>query len=155
MLQQGIITPSSSPWMAPAAFVPKKSGDLCIYIDYREFKKQTTKDAYPLPLPDKVQDHLAGSTMLFSTLDPPEWILTITNKAGRSGKKQSSALGPGMGLYQFCQMPFGLTGACSSFQWLMDSVFHGLPFVTTYIDGVLIHSSSTQGTVTKSFSAAH
>ena len=24
----------------------------------------------------------------------------------------------------------------------MDSVFHGLPFVTTYIDDVLIHSSS-------------
>ena len=47
-----------------------------------------------------------------------------------------------MGLYQFCQMPFGLTGAPSSFQRLMDSVFHGLPFVTTYIDDVLIHSSS-------------
>ena len=39
-------------------------------------------------------------------------------------------------------MPFGLTGAPSSFQRLMDSVFHGLPFVTTYIDDVLIHSSS-------------
>ena len=47
-----------------------------------------------------------------------------------------------MGLYQFCQMPFGLTGAPSSFQRLMDSIFHGLPFVTTYIDDVLIHSSS-------------
>ena len=47
-----------------------------------------------------------------------------------------------MRLYQFCQMPFGLTGAPSSFQQLMDSVFHGLPFVTTYIDDVLIHCSS-------------
>ena len=28
----------------------------------------TSKDAYPLPLPDEVQDHLAGSTV-FSTLD--------------------------------------------------------------------------------------
>ena len=47
-----------------------------------------------------------------------------------------------MGLYQFCQMPFGLTGTPSSFQRLIDSVFQGLPFVTTYIDDVLIHSSS-------------
>ena len=46
-----------------------------------------------------------------------------------------------MGLYQFCQMPFGLTGTPSSFQRLIDSVFQGLPFVTTYIDDVLIHSS--------------
>ena len=68
MLEQGIITQSSSPWMAPAMFVPKKSGDLHICIDYRELNKQTTKDAYPLPLPDEVQDRLAGST-IFSTLD--------------------------------------------------------------------------------------
>ena len=47
-----------------------------------------------------------------------------------------------MGLYQFCQMPFGLTGDPSSFQRIMGSVFQGLPFVTTYIDDVLIHSSS-------------
>ena len=46
-----------------------------------------------------------------------------------------------MWLYQFHQIPFGLTGAPSSFQRLMDSMFHGLPFITTYIDDVLIHFS--------------
>ena len=30
--------------------------------------KQTTKDAYPLPVSDKVQDYSAGSA-IFSTLD--------------------------------------------------------------------------------------
>ena len=67
MLEQGIITQSSSPWKAPAVFVPKKSGDLRICIDYCELNKQTTKE-YLLPLPDEVQDRLAGST-IFSTLD--------------------------------------------------------------------------------------
>ena len=33
MLAQGIIKESSSPWMAPAVFVPKKSGELRICID--------------------------------------------------------------------------------------------------------------------------
>ena len=49
--------------------------------------------------------------------------------------------GPGMGLYEFYRMPFGITGGPSSFQRLMDKVLHGLlPFVTSYIDDVLVHS---------------
>ena len=68
MLKQGIIQESRSPWMAPAIFVLKKSGEIHLCIDYCEFNKKTTKDTYPLPLPDKVQDQLADSTM-FSTLD--------------------------------------------------------------------------------------
>ena len=38
-------------------------------------------------------------------------------------------------------MPFGLTGAPSSFQRLMNQIFRELPFVTTYVDDILIHST--------------
>ena len=41
MLDQGIIRESSSPWMAPAVFVLKKSGELRMCIDYRELNKKT------------------------------------------------------------------------------------------------------------------
>ena len=47
-------------------------------------------------------------------------------------------------LYQFKQMPFGLTGAPGSFQRLMDKVMRGLPFVATYIDDVLVHSKNME-----------
>ena len=63
MLKQGIIEESSSPWMAPAVFVKNKSRELRICVDYRELNKKTTKDAYPLPLPDEVQNRLAGATI--------------------------------------------------------------------------------------------
>ena len=52
--------------------------------------------------------------------------------------------GPGMGLFQFTRTPFGLSNAPGSFQRLMDTVCRGLPFVTTYLDDVLVHSESVQ-----------
>ena len=52
--------------------------------------------------------------------------------------------GPGLELYQLCHMPFGLSGAPSSFQRLMDKVLRGLSFATTYVDDILVHSASEQ-----------
>ena len=48
--------------------------------------------------------------------------------------------GPGMVLYNFRRMPFGLSGAPGTFQRLMDKILCGLPFVTTYIDDILVYS---------------
>ena len=39
MLQQCIIQESSSPWLAPCVFVPKRNGEIRICIDYRELNK--------------------------------------------------------------------------------------------------------------------
>ena len=139
MLVQGIIEESCSPWMAPAVFVRKKSGEIRLCVDYRELNKKTTKDAYPLPLPDEVQDQLKGAKV-FTTLDLQcgYWQMPV-NSTDR--EKTAFCPGPGMGLFQFCRMPFGLAGAPSSFQRLMNQIFRGLPFVTTYIDDVLVHSA--------------
>ena len=67
MLEEGIIE-SSSAWMPPAVFVCKKMGDIRLCVDNQELSKRTVKDVYPLPRPDEMQDHLAGSKV-FSTLD--------------------------------------------------------------------------------------
>ena len=52
--------------------------------------------------------------------------------------------GPGLGLFQFRRMPFGLSGAPASFQRLMDKICRDLPFTTTYLDDLLIHSQTLQ-----------
>lgn len=142
MLKEGIIEECSSPWLAPAVFVRKKTGDIRICVDYRELNKRTVKDAYPLPRPDEVQDRLAGS-VIFSTLDLQSgyWQLPV-NSSDRA--KTAFSPGPGLGLFQFRRMPFGLSGAPASFQRLMDTILRDLPFVTTYLDDVLIHSASIE-----------
>ena len=41
-------------------------------------------------------------------------------------------------------MPFGLLGAPALFQHVMDTILRDLPFVTTYLDDVLITSPSIE-----------
>ena len=100
------------------------------------------KRCLPLPLPDEVQDRLAKSTV-FSTLDLQSgyWHLPL-NQTGK--EKTAFCPGPGMGLYQFCRMPFGLTGDPSSFQRLMDTALRGLLFVLIYLYDILIHSPTLE-----------
>ena len=139
MLEREIITESSSPYCSPAVFVKKKDGDLRICIDYRRLNAKTFKDSYPLPLPDEVQERLAGAAK-FSKLDLNSgyWQVPL-----HCNDREMSAFspGPGMGLFQFNVMPFGLTNAPGTFQRMMDSVLRGLEeFCFTFVDDILIFS---------------
>ena len=140
MLAEGIIEESSSPWMAPAVYTKKKSGEIQLCVDYRALNKNMVKDAYPLPLPDEVQDRLSGCGM-FSTLDLQSgyWQLPVHHS---DCEKTAFCPGPGLGLFQFLRMPFGLSGAPPSFQRLMNKLFRDVSFVTTYLDDILIHSKT-------------
>ena len=99
MLAQEIIEESCSPWMAPAVFVRKKPGEIRLCVDCRKLNKKTTKDAYPIPLPDEVQDQLEGAKV-FTTLDLQcgYWQMPV-NPTDR--EKTAFCPGPGMGLFQF------------------------------------------------------
>jgi len=72
MLDKGVITPSNSPWSAPAILVPKKSPDgihkyrFC--VDFRELNSVTKFDFYPLPLCEETTGSLHGSRY-FTVLD--------------------------------------------------------------------------------------
>ena len=68
MLDQGIISPSTSPWAPSVILVPKKDGSLHFCIDYRKLNSATIHDAYPLPRIDDTLDSLQQAKFV-STLD--------------------------------------------------------------------------------------
>ena len=123
MLSQGIIVESTSPWLAPCVYVPKKNGELRICVDYRELSKCTAKNSYPLPLPDEVQDKIGGS-QIFSKLDCRKgfWQVPVAEK---DRHKTAFSPGPELGLFEFCRLLFGLSGSPGTFQLLMDKVLKG------------------------------
>ena len=104
MLRRNVIRISSSSWLSPPVMVKKKDGSLRFCIDYRGLNKVTSKDAYPLPLPDQVQDKLYGMEY-FTKLDLNSGYWQIPVKESEKNKTAFSP-GPGMGLknLMFCRL---------------------------------------------------
>lgn len=162
MLDQGIISPSVSPWSAPIWVVPKKqdaSGKpkWRIVIDYRKLNEITIGDAYPIPNITDILDQL-GHSKYFSTLDLASSFHQVMMKESDAEKTAFSVPGvssvPGIsgqpGHYQFNRMPFGLRNAPSTFQRLMNVVLSGLQGLHcyTYMDDIVIFGHDLKNHVT-------
>ena len=64
MAQEGIIRPNSSPWCAPAVYLPKSIGEIRICVDFFQLNHRTKKDSYPVPRADRPHQCLAGKQIL-------------------------------------------------------------------------------------------
>ncbi|EER05709.1 retrovirus polyprotein, putative [Perkinsus marinus ATCC 50983] len=136
--KQGVIRRSKSPYAAPCVYVAKKDGGVRMCVDYRKLNTASPPSAYPVPLPDFVQESLAGSKV-YTNLDLRSgyWQIPV-----RPSDVCKTAFCPGanLPLYEFLVMPFGLHSACGTFQDLMDRLLGDLPYVKVYLDDVLIFS---------------
>ena len=90
-------------------------------------EQEDHKGCIPTVTIDGVQDRLSKSA-IFSTLDLQSgyWQMLVNPE---DCAETAFCLGPGLSLYEFNRMPFGLTGAPSSFQRLMDKVLWHLPLL--------------------------
>ena len=62
LLDKGFIRPSILPWGALVLFVKKKYDSLRMCIDYRQLKKVTIKNKYPIPRIGDLFDQLQGAS---------------------------------------------------------------------------------------------
>jgi len=118
MLKTGVTEPSMSSWASLVCIVRKKDNTFRFCIDYRRVNEVSKKDAYPIPDIQDALDNLRGAKY-FATFDllSGYWQLGLTEMA-----KERSAFCTRRGLFHFTRMPFGLTGAPSTFCRLMSIV---------------------------------
>ena len=127
---------------APALFVKKKDGSLCLCIDYRELNKVMIKNKYPLPRIDDLFDQLQGATT-FSKINLRSGYHQLLVRPENVPK---TAFRIRYGHCEFLVMPFGFTNAPVVFMDLMNRVF--MPyldqFITVFIDDILIYSKTEE-----------
>ena len=139
MVNEGIIRPSSSPWCAPAVYVPKQNGEIRICVDFVQLNRCTKKDSYPVPRADRPHQRLAGKK-IFSKLDLQSayWQFPMHPS---SIEKTAFCPGPGYGLWEFVAMPYGLTGATQTCQRALDETFRECyDCVDNYVDDIIVFS---------------
>ena len=140
----GCIEKSNSPYASALVLVRKKSGGLRVCVDYRALNKDTEPDKYPIPRIDELIDRVGRcKAKVFSALDLMKGYHQVKMK---DEDKHKTAFVCHHGLYQYRRMPFGLTNAPATFQRLIDTIFTSKewPFVFTYLDDILIASSSIE-----------
>jgi transposase InsO family protein len=147
MLKQGVIEPCSSEWASNVVLVKKKDGSIRCAVDYRRVHSITKKDSYPLPRIDSCLDALRGST-LFSTLDLRSGYWQVRQDPLDADK---TAFVTRRGCFRFKVLSFGLTGAPSLFQRLMDMVMSGLTWISAlvYLDDIVVFSSNFEQHLTR------
>ena len=67
-LRQGIIRPSQSPYASQVVIVQKKSGEICLCVDYQKLNSITVRDTFPLPRIHKAWQAVHSSNW-FSSFD--------------------------------------------------------------------------------------
>jgi hypothetical protein len=151
MLVKGLITPCASPWAAPVILDPKKSPDgipkyrFC--TDFRGLSPVATVPVYRIP---DVKDNLSlmAGSRYFTLLDIDNayWNIPIPEE----GKDKTGFVTP-FGSFRYEKMAFGLSGAPSTFQRVMDAMLVGLRDVEVlvYLDDLLLFSETIEDLVRK------
>ena len=143
MLDVGAIRPSNSPWARAIALLWIKDRKLWFCIDLQKLNARTIEDAYSLPRIDETLDCLNGAEW-FSSLDLKSeyWQVEVEED---SKALTAFTVGP-LGFYECECIPFGLTNAPATFQWLMQSCLGNLHlhYCIIYLHNVIVFSTTPE-----------
>ena len=145
LLEDGIITESTSPWNSPILVVPKKAGvdgekRWRLLADFRRLNEKTIGDAHPLPDITEILDQL-GQSKYFTCLD---MVMGYHQIALAPGQGPQTAFSTKQGHWEYTRLLFGLKTAPATFQKLMNSELSGLTGTRcfVYLDDIVIYAKS-------------
>lgn len=137
MLRMGIIRRSTSEWSSPVVMIRKPDDSYRFCIDYRKVNAVSRVCAYPLPYMDVILRKLQHAKYI-SSLDCSGafWQIPLTERS----IPITAFTVPGMGLFEFVRMPYGLAGGPSTFQMLADKIItpEMEPYAFAYLDDLII-----------------
>ena len=116
------------------------SGDLQICVDYRKLNDVTMVTSYPLPNITETLDKLAGASY-FTSIDMVSRYHQV--EVAEEDKEKTAFVSP-YGLYQYCRMPYGLTGAPATFQSVVEDMIQVLDTedIMAYLDDVICYHTT-------------
>jgi hypothetical protein len=122
----------------------KKPGDtkLRMCMDYRALNALTVKNATPMPDAEQLMDRLQGA-QYFSKIDLASGYHQVRLS---EASVPLSAFKTRMGLFEWRVLPFGMTGAPSTFSRLMHHILRDTldRSVVVYLDDILIYSRTRE-----------
>ena len=113
-------------------------------VDYWRLNATSQTNAYPMPRIDDLIDQL-GHAQFLSTLDLTRGYWQVP--MGRGSCHKTAFVTPS-GQFQFTVMPFGLSGAPSTFQQMITKDTRD--FAAAYLDDLIVYSDRTTYSISRS-----
>jgi hypothetical protein len=142
LLQAGFIQPCRyADWVSNIILVEKKNTrKIQICVDFRNLNRATPKDEYPIPVADLLVDSASGNKVI-SFLDGNVGYNQIIMV--KEGMRKTAFCCPGfIGLFEWVITSFGLKNADTTYQRVMNLIFHDLlrVLMEVYIDDMVVKS---------------
>ena len=142
MLGKKFIVPLKSPAEALVLFTKKKSGRLCLYVDYRSLNAITKKNKHPLPLMQTFLDFFKRKKS-YTKLD----IISAYHALRiRVSDEWEIAFKCRYDHFKYCIILFELINTPAAFQAYINLTLckYMNQFVVTYFDNIVVYSDSVE-----------